>query len=242
MDLKKFKHFISLGGNCYVVEDLIRLGLRDYAYPFDWCFSTDFSGVISAIENEFSGFVEEEFLLQHKDSRARYYNEKYKFSFFHDFNKYLSLRKQIDDVRNKYNRRINRFLNDVCEPTLFIRYIITRNDIEYLRENYYEIEKVIKLKCPENEIIYITHYEELLPLSDKFYLIRKDEGDWISHTPLMKVQDFVDAVENSNYEKRNENLSFDGSKLIKKKKFSTEKCLRRLFKKEYIHNRVYQQK
>ncbi len=240
MDIEKFKHFISLGGNCYVAEDLIRLGLRDCAYPFDWCFSSDFSGVVSAVQNDFVDFVEERYLLQHKDKRTRYYNEKYRLSFFHDFDKYLPLKKQINNVQNKYNRRINRFLNDITEPTLFIRYIIASSDVAYIKENYCEIEKIIKQKCPENEIIYITHYESLTSLSDKIFLISKDEDDWMSRTPIMKIEDFVESVENISYKKRNENLSFSTAKKHTKKSFSIEKTLRRFFKKEYVHNRVYE--
>ena len=97
----EYEHYISLGGNCYVAEDLITLGLRNCAYPFDWCFSDDFSGVVAAIEHEFEDFMSTYCLAQHKDNRNRYYNEKYRLSFYHDFNKYLSLEKQIEELKKE---------------------------------------------------------------------------------------------------------------------------------------------
>lgn len=124
-NINEFKHFVSLGANCYVAEDLKKLGLRNCSYPFDWLFFTDFECTVSLIENDFKDFLSYNALMQHDDNKNRYYNSIYRFSFFHDFNKYESLKAQLPFVSEKYNRRINRFKKDIREPTLFFRYIIS---------------------------------------------------------------------------------------------------------------------
>lgn len=57
MNNNYYKHVISLGYFCSVALELERIGLRNTAYPFDWCIS-DFSGVIEAIENGFSEWLD----------------------------------------------------------------------------------------------------------------------------------------------------------------------------------------
>ena len=232
----KYKHFISLGANCFVSEDIIKLGLRNCSYPFDWLFSADFSGVISAIESDFSEFLSYDVLMQHNDSKSRYYNSAYKFSFYHDFNKFQSLKSQLPHVQEKYNRRIVRFKKDITEPTVFFRYIISKNDIAFVVSNHERINTLIKSFCPENSIVYLTHYEELLSLPYEVYLIEKDKDDWITRTPLLKNTVLHEKLQNTYFENKDFNKKF-----IQKthKKFSLERALRRFFKKEYTHINVY---
>ena len=112
--MKQYKHFISLGYFCSVALELERIGLRSTSYPFDWCIS-NYEGVIDAIENQFENFLNYDFLLQSDTVHEHYFNEKYKIWFFHDFDKYYSLEKQLSNVRDKYLRRIERFYEDIKE-------------------------------------------------------------------------------------------------------------------------------
>lgn len=118
----RFTHFISLGYFCGVARDLEKMGLRSVSLPFDWCIS-DYQGVIKAIEDKFELFLERDYLVQDKVSRNHYLNTIYNIWFYHDFSEYKSLDEQMDQVREKYSRRIKRFLKDIQSPTLFIRYI-----------------------------------------------------------------------------------------------------------------------
>ncbi len=231
-----YKHFISLGANCYVSEDLKKLGLRDCSYPFDWLFSDDFFGIISAIENNFSDFLSYNVLLQHNDNKSRYYNSTYKFSFFHDFNKFQSLKSQLSLVQKKYTRRINRFKNDICEPTLFFRYIISKKDINYITDNYQKIDSFIKSFCPSNRIIYISHDKDLSDLPIDIYIVEKDIGDWITRTPLLKNTVLSNMLQNTFIDKKETNKTFSQKP---HKKFSLERTIRRFFKKEYVHSKIY---
>ena len=231
-----YRHFVSLGANCFVSEDLKKLGLRDCSYPFDWLFADDFSGVISAIENNFSDFLSYDVLLQHNDNRNRYYNSIYKFSFFHDFNKFQSLKSQLSSVQEKYARRIKRFKNDICEPTLFFRYVISKNDISYLTDNYQKIDSFIKSFCPLNNIIYISHYKELSDLPIDIYIVDKDPEDWITRTPLFKNTVLGNELQHTFFEKKETNKVFSQKT---NNEFSLERTIRRFLKKEYVHSKIY---
>lgn len=230
-----YKHFVSLGANCYVAEDLIKLGLRNCSYPFDWLFSDDFSGIISVIQNDFSDFLSFNVLLQHSDNKSRYYNSLYKFSFYHDFNKYQSLKSQISSVQEKYLRRINRFKNDICEPSIFFRYIISKNDISYVKNNYQKIDSILKSFCSLNRIVYISHYEELTELPIDVYIVDKDTEDWITRSPLLKNPVLENKLKNIPLDQKESN------KMFSKKTHNTislERTLRRFFKKEYVHSQI----
>lgn len=120
--MSSFDNFISLGYFCNVAGELEKYGFRNFSYPFDWMIS-DFKGIIHCIENEFSDFLNPEFLLQNVNDRSHYMNTKYNFYFFHDFDKYKPLLKQLPEIDEKYKRRSDRFLNSIKSKTLFIRYI-----------------------------------------------------------------------------------------------------------------------
>ena len=133
--MTQFKHVISLGSYCSVAQALKDLTFRDASYPFDWVISESFEKVIELIKNDFDGFLKYNNLYQYTYNRDRYKNNKYLISFFHDFNRRESLRIQLPYVKRKYKRRIRRFYNDIKEPTLLIRYIRDKKDIEFVEKN-----------------------------------------------------------------------------------------------------------
>ncbi len=237
-DFSGYHNFISLGANCFVAEDLASLGIRNASYPFDWCFSADFAGVIAAIENRFEGFVAYDELQQHKSNRSRYYNKKYKLSFYHDFNKFLPLRKQINQVEDKYNRRIERFYDSIKKPTIFFRYIISSQDYSYVQREYGHIKDMIESFCPENRIIYIVHKNFPEGLNAEYFLVSKDKNDWITRTPLKKNKNLKELLDVVDWIDKERNIAFENNKKPAKRKFSVEKTFRRLLKKEYIHNQT----
>ena len=48
---------ISLGGNCSITYQLIKLNLRSEAYPFDWT-KISINQLINVLENNFNGYSE----------------------------------------------------------------------------------------------------------------------------------------------------------------------------------------
>lgn len=186
--MKKYENFISLGYFCSVALELQRLGLRSCSSPFDWCIS-EWSGVERAITDNFTDWLNYDKLYQNRVNHAHYRNLEYEISFFHDFNKYDSLESQLDEVKRKYERRIERFYENIQKPTLFIRYISTnhagRKELNYLEQNYKRIIQKFKNYNSANEIIFIVNSEyssEIIPV----YQVAKDTGDGVARSPIEK--------------------------------------------------------
>ena len=124
---------ISLGSDCHVAIELRRHNLRYQAFPFDWNF-TPFNGLYQLIEEDFAHILKDEYLIL-SDAGFCVKNTYYGIEFRHDFpnvNPNLHPEEQIDIydpwemphyrivdnfmdfvglVREKYQRRIQRFYN-----------------------------------------------------------------------------------------------------------------------------------
>ena len=122
-----YRYVVSLGFFCSVAMELERIGLRSASFPFDWLIS-DFEGVIKLIENHFDDFLAYENMAQHKLYPNYYKDTKYGMQFYHDFSAFRSLESQLPRVKNKYDRRIERFYNSIIYPTLFLRYISSESE------------------------------------------------------------------------------------------------------------------
>ena len=249
--MKQYEHFISLGYFCSVALELDRIGLRSSSYPFDWCIS-NFEGVIETIRNQFEGFLDYEHLLQSDATYNHYFNETYRIWFFHDFDKYHPLKKQLPKVRKKYMRRIERFYNDIKHPTLFVRYIsdeiINEStnksiELEYIEKNHIEILSLLKSFNRENEIIYIANRGVSSSIINIFN-VDKDDNDGVARKPLEKNQSLNDFLMSFEYNDRQNNIAVYNKKLKRKgnRFFQIYRERRDNLKKrifpEYIHNRV----
>lgn len=166
--MENFKHVISLGFFCSVSSEMEKIGLRGASYPFDWVIS-DFKSVIECIENDFDDFLNYNNIVQYENERSYYYDKKYKIHFYHDFSKYIDLNTQLDNVKSKYDRRIERFKNDIKESTLFLRYIESNIELDYIEKNYEYIIRLLKKFNSENELILIANND----ISSSFLKIYK---------------------------------------------------------------------
>ena len=244
-----YKHYISLGSFCSVALELERIGLRETSAPFDWLI-TDFEGVIRAIDSHFSEWLEYKNLLQNEKFHCQYKDTYYKCMFFHDFNKYDPLESQIDSVRAKYQRRIDRFYDMIKEPTLFIRYLNDKKlengkleELLYIEEKYDYIIEVIKSFNPDNDILFIANEGAESDIIN-IHSVEKDKDDYVAREFLEKMPTLDRKLRECNYENRNENL-----KIFKKKKRKERfnksfivriiKSLKEKNKKEYIHDKQY---
>lgn len=114
-----FDLIFSLGENCSVAHYLQRFKLRDMSSPFDWLCMATLQTRIDLLINGFSGFLEKENLNKifvpscgdhYNDS---YCDEKLGFYFLHDFPKGQSIDDSFGEVKEKYNRRIDRLLKRI---------------------------------------------------------------------------------------------------------------------------------
>lgn len=141
---RSYNIVVSLGCNCSTATHLKRNDLRRFSMPLDWMKSPSLSDVIRLLKNKFNGFMEFNNLIllgrsahtvegiEHDEevrpnSIATFLvaNKTYNIYFFHDFivipNHDWSVTYPV--VKDKYNRRINRFLNKIknSESVLFVR-------------------------------------------------------------------------------------------------------------------------
>ena len=134
-------------------------------------------------------------------------NDKYNIEFYHDFSAYKPLEEQIISVKEKYNRRIARFYQDIKEPTLFVRYIDEKKDnngqfkeLKWIEENKDKIDKVLKSYCKYNEIIYIGN-SNLTSKVINIFPVEKDNNDNVARKPLEKNEDlnaFLNSIDCTN--------------------------------------------
>lgn len=188
--MKKFKNIISLGAFCFVASELRRYEVRKKAYPFDWII-TDLKTVIELIENEFLNFTALKYLEKKEENNIVFYdNNAYSLiRFIHDFNENCDNTVLIQD---KYQRRIQRFYQDIKSETLFVRYIINQGEYKYILKKHDKISKLLKSFNSNNDIIYIVNDDIKINYffnflkSIKVYSVEKDLNESVAKKFLDK--------------------------------------------------------
>lgn len=248
-------NYISLGYFCSIASDLEKLGLRNQSSPFDWCIS-DLEGVILAIKDGFVDFTNYKYLKQNAQNRNYYKNIKYNIQFFHDFDKYKTLRNQLPAVSQKYNRRIEKFYKTISQPTVFIRYINDEqrengisNELTYIENNYNQIIDVLKSYNINNEIIFIANegveFRGEMASSIKIYNVKKDSQDVVSRNPLYSNEELYTILSNVDVKNKAENIERYQKKekhknrILYRIKIKVINKLKKIFLKEYIHPEQY---
>lgn len=243
-------NFISLGYFCSVASDLEKLGLRTKSFPFDWVIS-DFEGVITNIQNHFSNYLDYDFLSQNTKNHAIYKNIKYNIAFYHDFDKYTSLKKQLPQVIEKYNRRIERFYKSIVTPTLFIRYISDEEAINgvskellYIEENYDHIIGLLKSFNQHNDILFIAN-DGVSSSKLTLYHVPKDDNDIVARTPICTNRDLYKKFSEAEMPNKQKNIERYLKKEKKKKsiydraKTKITTNIKDFVYKDYVHEKQY---
>lgn len=174
---------ISLGYRCQAAQQMIINGLRTAAYPFDWLI-TSFDSMYDLLSNDFRDFLEQENLIflappyeddygQFKVAKYSYvFDKKNKVIFRHDFPLNQNFLGEYEKVKQKYERRIQRFYETIRSGKFiyFIRRVMSRDQAKLLTE-------LIDSKFPslKYELVVIDHNEEVkknwnLPHVKNFYL------------------------------------------------------------------------
>jgi len=181
-------NYISLGPTCSVAYQLQKLNKKKESLPFDWIRSSNIKDVIYLILNNFHGFLENISYVRDdtkfpiiKDSETFdevtdkdtkiYRNEKLNLGFFHDFKEGITL----EEVREKYDRRIKRFYETVKEKCIFIR-----DDIYFHQDNiedYNNLYMILTKFNSQNKLILIIN-------------MNKNKYDLSKLNPAIKV--FID--------------------------------------------------
>lgn len=129
----EFDLIFSLGAACSCSEVLRKSYLQFYSYPFDWLYGSDFSKRLDIFLNDFERYIEKEdleFLSATNEAPinpcAVYKNNYNNIVFNHDFIQGIDFETIYPIVKEKYNRRISRLLNQVKNSkNILIVYIQT---------------------------------------------------------------------------------------------------------------------
>ena len=246
-----YENYISLGYFCGVAEDLEKLGLRNMSSPFDWGIS-DLKGIIELFENKFDGFMDYTYLKQSSSLRYHYLDSRYNFFSFHDFSQYKTLAEQYSEVHKTYQRRVDRFLKKICNPTLFFRYISneTKNEegksveLKYIENNLDYIYEIIQSYNKCNDIIFIGDEHTKSDII-KIYHVDIEKGDVVSRSPIINNPELYPIVKRFKVENQEDNIE-RYKKKQQAKKHLINRMIRllkvryeRMIKKVYIHSEVY---
>lgn len=136
---KTYDIIYSIGDKCPCAMYQIKAGLRSCSGPFDWLANADMVRRVETIESGFAGFLEKEDLeLSPLTAVAAtgnpdvihdiYFNRRTTFHFYHDFPQGVPLDECFDEVKRKYARRIERFMELIRtrERVLLMWFSLTR--------------------------------------------------------------------------------------------------------------------
>ena len=187
-----YEQVISLGFFCSVALELKRLNLRSGSGPFDWVIS-DLKGILRLMENNFEDFLNPKFLVQNKVYPYIYVNIRYLIEFYHDFNPNIPMEAQIEEIQNKYKKRIEKFYHDITTPTLFVRYIKNQEEYDFICKTHNDIISVLKKFNIHNDWILIGN-DEIQLNSMPIYQVAKDTNDVVARKFLDKNNKLLELL------------------------------------------------
>ena len=212
-----FKNYISLGWFCGPAASLENLGFRTASGPFDWYIS-EFRGVIDVIENNFENFLIFENLVKHIDSKYYFEDKKHGFLYNHESGIEEKQDYKYYMIKKKYQRRCDRFLKNIQEPTCLFRAIKDIDEIAYINENHKEIDKLFKRFNVENKVIYIVTYEYASMLCKNVEAFTVDHHTLCYEESIRLFEQSIDLVsfciKNYDKEQRYKNMIYEKQKEI----------------------------
>lgn len=152
-----FSNFISLGCACPTASSMSKYALRSWSGPFDWLVTEQFDKVLYYMENGFEGFLEKENLERFKGSPLKFQDKKSGFVFLHD--QEYPFEDRFGELKQKYQKRIDRFMEEIRKPTCFLRSVIASDELSYIAKNTEYINQIIKRKNSSNELVLLIHRE-----------------------------------------------------------------------------------
>lgn len=130
---KTYDLIFGIGEACSCTQALRRARLQRASYPLDWVAGSNFLGRVRLLSARFDGFLDKNDLQDTGRNNGSdshlchiYYNTRTSIGFNHDFPEGQSLQESYPAVRQKYDRRIARLLDNIrAAETLLIVYVET---------------------------------------------------------------------------------------------------------------------
>lgn len=159
---KTYDLIFSIGDACSCTAALRNSNLQNFSYPFDWLYGCEFIERINLLTSEFEHFINIED-LEYIESRVSpnhydiYRNKKNGLVFNHDFPLNIPLSESYENVKFKYERRINRLLEHIFQAKkVLVVYIKTPEEGNIINDKSILTEALQKLsETFENTEFYI---------------------------------------------------------------------------------------
>ena len=157
----KTKYAISLGLDCAMAGLLKDCGVRTFSSPFDWLDHSDIQTRTNLIKNGFQDFLNKEDLqqifIQNDKQHAffRYRNTRTDLYFHHDFISTKSFDEAFVEVKQKYEHRIQHFM-EVCKNPKQVSFFILDRASKLNKQDIIDAFDGFK-----EQIIVISHNPEI---------------------------------------------------------------------------------
>ena len=149
-----FDYFISLGCLCPIASSMGKFGLRSFSGPFDWLSTPDFSWVLHYIDTDFNDFLLKRNLERYDEHQNHFQDKQSGFRFTHDEENFEY---DYEKLKDKYDKRIKRFLEKTASRVCYLRSMHTEQDYEYIVQNADYINRIIKKKNNDSEIVFLCN-------------------------------------------------------------------------------------
>ena len=169
----KYDLFVSMGAACSCSSSLRNSKLQFYSYPFDWIGGPPFLERIELIHNNFKDYIIKENLefSQKIDitNCDAYVDKKRGMLINHDFKQGRDFDEMYEEVKQKYERRGNRLVNQIknSKKVLFV-YMQTpdNQNIDISNEDLLKGEALFQKYFPNVrcDILYITCKRDIKPV------------------------------------------------------------------------------
>lgn len=217
--MTEYKHVISLGWFCSVAQELEKLGLRGASYPFDWILS-DWETVYEITEGKCKDFLDGSLLVQDEKFKNIYNHKNRKcLTYIHNINPYLDYKQEIEKTKKKYEHRLERFLHDIQEPCIFLRYIRNEEEFQFVSGNREKIEEWLRRYHPDNQIVFIA--EESLGHVAGIWSVKKDAKDSVAREFMSQLPELEQWFLEQKY-----SFSIEKNQKLYKKKQRKKKLLK----------------
>jgi len=160
---KKYDFIFSLGEACACTQVLRKCRLQFASFPFDWLYGSNINKRAELISNDMENWFNIEDLekigqREHPEPKDIYKNNKTGIVFNHDFPINGELKNDYEKVKEKYDRRINRLLENIRNSNnVLVVYIQNPNQREIVTdENLLFVQSILQKRF-QNTTIHLLY-------------------------------------------------------------------------------------
>jgi hypothetical protein len=166
---QKYDIIYSLGSDCACALYLNKNNLRSTSGPFDWVSNMSFNNRVQLILNDFKDYLKLSDLKNitpndrvHNTKYEVYINNKLECIFPHDFAIDIPFDKSYNEVLKKYQRRIDRFYNNINQKPKVLLIWFSLNSVLSNQDILVANDKLYNKFNKNIDLLIIEHNDDLL--------------------------------------------------------------------------------